>query len=406
MPSLSIFTPSNNPKFLPEAYASLCAQTDPDWKWTVVHNNGGEPFSCEDDRVSQHLLQKAPEWVGALKAYACERSDGEILLELDHDDLLTPTAVADVKAAFEDRKVGFVFSNTIHATGTYGKVKRFDEQYGWRYRDVEYEGHALDEHVAFAPDPASVSRIWYAPNHLRAFRHDVYDRVGGYSTQMRVLDDEDLMCRLYRASEFKHIDKGLYVYRVHGDNTWIRFNKEIQDNVYRLHDKYIEDLVSAWALRRGLRCLELGGAIAARLGFETVDLANAQINCDLNGAWPFADSSVGVIRAYDIFEHLRDPLHTMRECYRVLAPGGWVLAQVPSTDGRGAFQDPTHCSFWNENSWLYYTHRNWARYIGTPVRFQAVRAYTTEKDERGVCWTRAHLVNLKEGYRPPGLIEI
>ena len=32
-------------------------------------------------------------------------------------------------------------------------------------------------------------------------------------------------------------------------------------------------------------------------------------------------------------------------------------ALTPSTDGRGAFQDPTHVSFYNENSFWYFTDR-------------------------------------------------
>ena len=48
------------------------------------------------------------------------------------------------------------------------------------------------------------------------------------------------MCRLYETTEFHHIDKGLYVYRVHGNNTWLQFNEEIQNNVYRIYDQYIE----------------------------------------------------------------------------------------------------------------------------------------------------------------------
>lgn len=406
MPSVSVFTPSHDSAFLPQVYESLQRQTDPDWKWTIVHNNGGAPFDCDDKRVTQHLLYKAPEYVGALKSYACRVAEGDVLLELDHDDLLLPSAVAKVKEAFEDSRVGFAYSNTVYANDKWEQTHKFDEKYGWHFRDFNYEGHALNEHISFPPDPAAVSRIWYAPNHLRAFRHEVYDRVGGYAEDMRVLDDQDLMARIYQESEFYHIDEPLYIYRVHGLNSWIKYNQEIQNNVPRLYDKYIEGLVVVWAKRNGLRLLDLGAAFAPREGFETVDLAGAQVNCDLEQRWPFADSSVGVIRALDIFEHLKDPIHTMQECYRVLVPGGWIFAQVPSTDGRGAFQDPTHKSFWNENSWLYYTHANWAKYINTPVRFQATRKYTTDKDGIGVCWTRADLISLKDGYRPPGLIEI
>jgi SAM-dependent methyltransferase len=265
----------------------------------------------------------------------------------------------------------------------------------------------LDEIISFDPAPETVSRIWFAPDHFRSFRKEVYDKVGGYNKSMRVLDDLDLMCRMYNVTKFKHIDKGLYVFRVHNDNSWIRFNKEIQDNVYRIYDQYIESMVEHWADEEGLRKIDLGGALNKKQGYEGVDLVQGtDIMCDLNNKWPFEDNSVGVIRAYDIFEHLKDLLHTMKEVYRVLVPGGWLFCQVPSTDGRGAFQDPTHVSFWNENSFLYYINIEWARFIGAPVRFQAPRLFTTEKNNVGVCWTVAHLINLKDGYRPPGLIQI
>jgi len=45
----------------------------------------------------------------------------------------------------------------------------------------------------------------------------------------------------------------------------------------------------------------------------------------------------------------------MRETHRCLSPQGWLLSQTLSTDRRGAFQDPTHVSFWNSNSFWYYT---------------------------------------------------
>ena len=53
-----------------------------------------------------------------------------------------------------------------------------------------------------APSPHNVSYIWYAPNHVRAFRRSVYEAVGGYDPARTILDDQDLMCRMYEAAPF------------------------------------------------------------------------------------------------------------------------------------------------------------------------------------------------------------
>ena len=79
---------------------------------------------------------------------------------------------------------------------------------------------------------------------------------------------------------------------------------------------------------------------------------------DLSGPYPWLDSSVDHIRAFDFIEHVWDKIHTMNEIHRVLKPGGTVEIVVPTTDGRGAFQDPTHVSYWNRNSFFYHEARN------------------------------------------------
>jgi len=400
---ISIFTPTHDPAFLGQVYNSIKDQ--PFHEWIVLCNNGAK-YENADPRVRVIHDDTGSEYVGYLKWRCCQHATGDVFLELDHDDLLMPGCIEECQKAFQSNGTGFVYSNALHATADLGIAQRYSESWGWKFRANNFHGHALDEVVSFDPTPASVGRIWFAPNHFRAFRREAYQSVGGHSKQMRVLDDLDLMCRLYLATEFKHIDKGLYVYRIHGQNSWLKSNQEIQSNVLRIHDNYIEAMAEKWSDDRGLLKLELGGRMAARSGFTTVDLKDAEVIADLNQRWPFEDGSVGAVRSNDVFEHLNDSVHTMKELYRVLAPGGYAFIQVPSTDGRGAFQDPTHRSFWNENSFKYYCDARLAKYIDSPVRFQAMRCYTTEKNENQVCWTRAQLVKLTEGVRVPGVVNI
>jgi glycosyltransferase involved in cell wall biosynthesis len=401
---ISVYTATHDSKWLNELYESLKLQSYTDWEWIILYNNGAQPIQFSDSRVKGFLEWNAPKMIGPLKAAACAKATGEIFVEMDHDDLLMPNALEEVYKAFQDPEIGFVYSNLVHAQlnkegPRYTKPALYDETHGWKYREIEWNGIKLNEFIAFDPYPDSVSRIWYAPDHIRAFRKSVYESIGGYAKDLRVLDDLDLICRMYLATKFLRIDKGLYIYRIHGENTWLKsdINAEIQDNVFTIYDKYIKQLTERWADINGLKKIELGKV--TRQGFTCLDN-------NLNKKWPLADSSVGVIRAFDIFSKLKDPIHVIKELYRVLAPAGWAFIQVSSTDGRGAFQDSSNKSFWNQNSFLYFTNKIKAQQIGTPVRFQAPRLFTTEKNFDGECWVVAELVSLKNGYRPAGALNI
>src|SRR5262245_4071143 len=107
--------------------------------------------------------------------------------------------------------------------------------------------------------------------------------------------------------------------------------------------------------------LNLGCCDAPIAGFLNVDKADGtgvDMVADLSTPWPWPDSSVQLVRAWDIIEHLPDKILTMNELWRVLAPGGCAEIAVPTTDGPGAFQDPTHVSFWNRRSFLYFEAGN------------------------------------------------
>jgi acetyltransferase-like isoleucine patch superfamily enzyme/SAM-dependent methyltransferase len=104
--------------------------------------------------------------------------------------------------------------------------------------------------------------------------------------------------------------------------------------------------------------IDLGCGPRKAPGFIGVDIFPApgvDIVADLSTTFPFEDSSVDVVRAHDFIEHLPDRLRTMNEIWRICKDGALVDLFVPSSDGRGAFQDPTHVSFWNLNSFQYFT---------------------------------------------------
>jgi O-antigen biosynthesis protein len=131
------------------------------------------------------------------------------------------------------------------------------------------------------------------------------------------------------------------------------------------------------------------------------------LGIDLGQRWPLEDDSVGVIRAEDVLQQLVDPVHVMNEAYRVLAPGGFFLIRVPSTDGRGAFQNPLNVSFWNEHSFWYYTRSSHSRHVpGFTGRFQEARLRTFFPDEfskqHAIPYVEAHLIALKPGYEAMG----
>lgn len=406
MMTVSLFTPTHNPCWLAEAYQSIRHQ---DWQeWLILAQcSVNDVPDFQDSRVR---ILSAPEelsGVGALKRYAASQCHCDILVELDHDDLLMPNAIEALRTAFQNEAIGFVYSASANFQGNLQPTPQFNLAHGWEYRPVEYHEHTLEAHQPWPVTPASLSRIWYAPNHIRAWRATVYWQAGGHNPTLDILDDQDLVCRTYlTGTRFACLSECLYLYRVHNDNTWLARNTEIQAGTLRLYDQYIESLTLEWIRRENLLAIDLDGRLGSPPGYISVDRYDAQIITDLNERWPFEDSSVGVVRAFDVLEHLRDPLHNMTELYRVLAPGSYALIQVPSTDGRGAWQDPTHISFWNENSFLYYTDALLSRYIDTPVRFQAMKLVTTEKNANQVCWTQAHLVSLKGGYRPPGIVTI
>lgn len=185
------------------------------------------------------------------------------------------------------------------------------------------------------------------------------------------------------------------------------------------------------AKEQGVR-LWLGCNQRPRKGWVNVDLEpfpGVDVTADLEKRWPWEDSSVDEVACADLPEHLRmvwdEPdsnrlatatnalatgnvagaleevmlavrnpkrrygiIHFMNEAFRVLKPNGRLDCLIPSTDGRGWAQDPTHVSYWNENSLLYFTD---PAYMGLyphliKCKYRPLKVVTTVRNALDVSW--------------------
>lgn len=416
----SIITPTHSIKnipFLLELYNSICEQTYTNWEWVLVLNGEIDYINIPSElKINDQVKIYKPtdlnnQNIGYLKNTAAQLSSGNILVEVDHDDLITENCLQELYTVYLDENVGFVFSDCA-IYHMQNKFIPYNADYGWTYKKFNWQQKELYVMNTFEPTSQSFSFIWYAPDHIRSWRKSVYNEIGGHNINLSVCDDHELMVRTYLHTTVKKIEKPLYIYRVTGDNTSINHkNAEIQVKTKEIFNQYALALAEKDARDKGLMCIDLGGGINGLSGFKTIDLENADIIADLNQGIPLPDNSVGVVHASHVLEHLKDPIKSMQEIHRVLVHGGWAFIEVPSTDGRGAFQDPTHVSFWNENSFLYYTEKAVAKYIrNTSIRFSKYRCETHFPNQ----WMKsinasvvsAVLVAIKSEDRFPGLWSI
>lgn len=105
------------------------------------------------------------------------------------------------------------------------------------------------------------------------------------------------------------------------------------------------------------------------IGVEANEIGENIINCWIGlEPIPLEDSSVDAVTAYDFLEHLPRAIwkdgkmenafiNTMNEAWRILKPGGLLLAVTPAYPAKEAFQDPTHVNIITEQTIGYFTGR-------------------------------------------------
>jgi hypothetical protein len=407
----SVFTPSHRPRFLDACYRSLAGQTVDTWEWVVLLNGSARDWHppVADERVKVIRSRVVSKKVGALKREACGECRGDILLELDHDDILAPgciEAVQDAVRAHPDASLVYSDCTQIKEDGS-PDFDTWDSAWGWVYSSAEIDGITYQRCGAMAAYPHNVGYIWYAPNHLRAIPRARYEEVGGYNADRHVLDDQDLMIRLFMVGDFHHIPECLYLQRVHSQNTQVdpTTNAFIQQQTVSYYQEHIEAMAEAWCRRRGLMVLSLRTPTTPH-SIEGNDDQRVLIDPQ-RPALAIGTDSVGLIRANELLQRVADREALFNECHRALVHGGLVLTMTPSTDGRGAFQDPSHIAFYNENSFWYLTEatrRSSVPSLTARLQVSHIRTFfpTSWHEDYNVPYVQANLLAIKDGPRLGG----
>ena len=246
--TVSFFTPIYNTKEkLWKTYESVRNQTYPNWEWVIVNDSSDNgktlkialEIASQDFRVKVYdFREKSGGIIGESKYRAATLTRGKWLAELDHDDYLMPDCARYIiEASVRFRDAGFIYTDSVeldenHNSMTYPDGFCFG--YG-KYRKEYHYGKTWDVVDSANINPKTIRHIVGVPNHIRAWRRDVYFEVGGHNRDLAIADDYELIVRTFLKTKFVRIPKLGYLqyiyHNANGRNTHDLSRADIQRRV-------------------------------------------------------------------------------------------------------------------------------------------------------------------------------
>lgn len=250
---VTVFSTSYNSRdMIKRPFNTLMNQTYPHWEWIIFDDSNGDEnwanlvkLRESDPRIRVYRAEKNSGVIGHMKNLASSLARGGLIMEVDHDDELTPRALElCVTASHDYPKSGFFHSDfvEIHEDGTNFK---YGDHFGlgWgSYRKEWSEDRKMWVNVCntIPMNTATIRYLVGCPNHFRAWRTSFFTEIGGWNPHFHVADDFEIMARSFLKTKFVKIRHNCYYqYRNSGGNnhTFIR-NKEIQKLWYTISRYY------------------------------------------------------------------------------------------------------------------------------------------------------------------------
>jgi glycosyltransferase involved in cell wall biosynthesis len=227
-------------------YNSLKRQTYHNWNWYIL-DDSTNPAVAEriekyhDPRIILFKNVTNHGNIGFNKHMIASACDGDYLVEVDHDDELTPDCLELLLKAFtEFPDTDFVYSYAMEFVNGHEVYYSDGFAYGLgEYKDLEVNG--VMRHIALTADvnALSVRGIHALPNHVRCWEKNFYHKIGGHNIELSVLDDMDILIRTFLYGKMTKIDKVLYIQH-EGENQTRRDGTTAQskrfDEIQRTND--------------------------------------------------------------------------------------------------------------------------------------------------------------------------
>ena len=247
---VSIITPIYNTKEkLKRTYESVKKQTYPNWEWILINDSTdnvtgriAREIAKEDPRVKVYEIKERTKGIiGESKYRACVLSNGNFLLELDHDDYLIPNALQLLVEAFNEfPEAGFAYSDCAEIDENYNSLT-YGAGFALGYGEYRTETHFNHEFkVAIAPNinPLTIRHIVGVPNHFRAWRRKAYFDAGCHNRRLSITDDYELIVRTFLTTRMVKIPQCCYLQFFHGQNSQDVTRADIQRRVRTIYTYY------------------------------------------------------------------------------------------------------------------------------------------------------------------------
>ena len=309
-------------------------------------------------------------------------AEGDIVICANNDvEVLTPRTLESVcRLLRQNRLIGVLATELTPPTSQEPKpilVRGYTQGcfYAMRRNVWEDIGGLCELYTGYGCEEADLSVRLLRKGYRTGFAQGLHCHHFGNQT-FRLTKTGDAAACLSNAETFSQL---------HGYNLNFAPNADFWDN---LHGYF--ECVFNFEWEKGITSLEIGCGCAKPEGFVGIDLlATPAVDLvwDIRDGIPYPDHTVNIIHATNIFQYLPHPIAVMNECWRVLKPGGSLLALTPSASGPGAFGDPTVRSFWNEQTIDFFCDNpfddsaEWRRYNGWRGHFQAERVIIRRVDD-------------------------